>query len=85
MIPYLVTILAIGLIVVSVQSIKLEEKFAWKELEYAWPSEQIKQEALTSGAYKVENNLPLGLDIWRDKLFITVPRFVNINLSSIII
>lgn len=78
MIRYLrtLTTLFVIVIVASVQCIKLEEKYAWQELEFAWPSEEIKQKALASGAYKVENNLPLGLDVWNDKLFITVPRFV---------
>lgn len=53
---------------------KLEPKYRWKEVQYAWPSESAREEAVTSGRYKVENNLPLGLDIWKDKLFITVPR-----------
>lgn len=56
---------------------KLEEKFKWKEVSYAWPSEQAKEEAITSGRYKPENNLPLGLEVWKDKLFITVPRYAK--------
>lgn len=56
------------------ESIKLDQKFLWKELEFEWPSEQAKRQALDSGSYIVENNLPLGLDIWKNKLFITVPR-----------
>lgn len=61
----------------SVQCKKLQEKFSWKELEFAWPSEEAKQEAIKSGSYVIENNLPLGLDVWKDKLFITVPRYVQ--------
>ena len=53
---------------------KLQEKFMWKELEFAWPSEEAKEEAIKSGRYVESHNLPLGLDIWKDKLFITVPR-----------
>lgn len=53
---------------------KLQEKFSWKELEFAWPSEEAKQEAIRSGKYIESHNLPLGLDVWNDKLFITVPR-----------
>lgn len=56
------------------ESIKLEQKYLWKEVEFAWPSEVAKRQAIDSGSYIVENNLPLGLDIWQDKLFITVPR-----------
>lgn len=53
---------------------KLQEKFRWKEVAYAWPSESVKEDAIKSGRYQPENNLPLGLDVWKDKLFITVPR-----------
>jgi hypothetical protein len=61
-------------VVACVSGKKLEEKFSWKELEFAWPSEEDKQEAIKSGKYIESNNLPLGLDVWNDKLFITVPR-----------
>lgn len=54
---------------------ELQEKFKWKEVSFAWPSESAKEEAITSGQYKPENNLPLGMEIWKDKLFITVPRY----------
>lgn len=53
---------------------KLEEKFRWKEVSYAWPSELAKEDAIKSGRYQSENNLPLGLDIHENRLFITVPR-----------
>lgn len=62
----------------------LQEKFAWKEVDYAWESESQKEEAVTSGRYIVENNLPLGLDIWRDKLFITIPRQVNNSMLLLV-
>lgn len=55
-------------------SAKLDEKFKWKEVSYAWESESAKEEAIKSGRYQPENNLPLGLEVWKDKLFITVPR-----------
>lgn len=58
----------------TVSAIKLQERFAWQELEYDWPSAEAKQQAIDSGVYIPANNLPLGMDVWRDKLFITVPR-----------
>lgn len=61
-------------VVASAAGKKLEEKFSWKELEFNWPSEEVKQEAIRSGKYVESNNLPLGLDVWKNKLFITVPR-----------
>ena len=53
---------------------KLEEKYMWKELDFAWPSDEVKQEAIKSGRYVESHNLPLGLEVWKDKMFITVPR-----------
>lgn len=52
----------------------LTEKFAWKHIEYIWPDDATKEDAIINGHYKPDNNLPLGLDVWGDKLFITVPR-----------
>lgn len=64
------------LLIVSVSfAKKLEEKYSWKELEFAWPSEEVKQEAIKSGKYIESHNLPLGLEVWNDKVFITVPRY----------
>lgn len=74
-IPSLICILLAVSRTVLVDGVKLREKFKWREVSYAWPSEEAKQEALSSGQYVVHNNLPLGLERWRDKLFITVPRW----------
>ncbi|CAH1995389.1 unnamed protein product [Acanthoscelides obtectus] len=52
-----------------------QEVFSWKEMEFAWPSKEAMDEAVKSGEYIRENNLPLGIDRWKDKLFVTVPRF----------
>lgn len=76
-IPFVKLLLATTAIIVgasAVSAIKLQERFAWQELEYDWPSAEARQQAIDSGAYVPANNLPLGMDVWRDKLFITVPR-----------
>lgn len=57
----------------------LEEVFGWNELSFAWPSNEAKENAIKSGDYVPENNLPLGLDRWKDKLFVTVPRYFNLE------
>ena len=66
--------LTLVLAVVGVNCLKLQEKFAWKDVTYEWPSTEAYQAALSSGQYIPENNLPLGIERWRNKLFITVPR-----------
>ncbi|CAH0555325.1 unnamed protein product [Brassicogethes aeneus] len=54
---------------------KLETVYEWKEVEFAWPSEEAKANAIKEGQYISANNLPLGLDRWKDKLFVTVPKW----------
>lgn len=55
----------------------LDEVFAWKELPFVWPNEDARNAAIKDGDYVPENNLPLGLDRWKDKLFVTIPRWKN--------
>ncbi|EDW63659.1 protein yellow [Drosophila virilis] len=54
---------------------KLEERFSWTQLTFDWPSAETETEAKTSGHYIAENNLPLGVERWENKLFVTVPRW----------
>ena len=56
---------------------RLTERFAWTHVDYAFPSERIRQEALYTGLYVPENNLPVGIEVWRNKMFITVPRWMK--------
>lgn len=74
-----VLVLTVIAIIIGISNAKkLEEKYSWKELDFAWPSEEVKQEAIKTGRYIEGHNLPLGLDVWKDKVFITVPRYVCI-------
>lgn len=54
---------------------KLQEHFQWNAIDYEFPSEAMRIHALQTGRFKPENNLPVGIEIWRDKMFITVPRW----------
>lgn len=65
-------IAALGIAAAAIE--KLTEKFAWQELEFAWPSDDAREAAIREGSYIRSNNLPLALDVWRDKIFLTVPR-----------
>lgn len=56
-------------------TIKLEEQFIWKQVDFAWPNADAKNDAIKSGEYIPGHNLPLGLGRWKDKLFVTVPRW----------
>ncbi|XP_045473008.1 protein yellow [Harmonia axyridis] len=71
------TILAVSVFVAGSHAAKLDNVFEWNELSFSWPDEKTKEEAIQKGRYVPENNLPLGLDRWNDKLFVTVPRWKN--------
>ncbi|KAJ8982128.1 hypothetical protein NQ317_002854 [Molorchus minor] len=72
-----------GLVGFCAAAAKLEEVFAWKEVSYAWPNDEARNEAVKNGEYIRENNLPLGLERWKDKLFVTVPRWKSGVASSL--
>lgn len=55
----------------------LLERFTWKNMDFAYPDERARQSAMASGEYIPENSLPVGIEIWRNKLFVTVPRWRN--------
>ncbi|XP_055684674.1 protein yellow [Lutzomyia longipalpis] len=54
---------------------KLQEVFSWKELDFVFPNEQLKQRALARGDYIPRNGLPVGIEHWGNKLFVSVPRW----------
>lgn len=60
--------------------------FAWPTLDYEFNSIEERDEAIFQADYIAENNLPLGLEVWRDKVFISVPKWkegVPATLSTV--
>lgn len=60
----------------------LTRKFAWKYIDYALSPKERMQAVLT-GKYIPENNLPVGIEIVGDRMFVSVPRWApgnNLNL-----
>lgn len=49
-------------------------KFQWKTIDFAWEGSE-RESAITNGSYVPVHNMPTGLARWRDKLFITIPRW----------
>lgn len=49
--------------------------YEWKQLDYQFPSPEARQRALDSKQFIPENNIPMGLEIYGDRMFITVPRW----------
>lgn len=53
----------------------LVERFHWRFVDYAFPTEDDRQAALAQGSYVPENNLPVGIEVWNNKIFVSVPRW----------
>lgn len=59
---------------------KLTELYKWSSLDYTFASDEHKNYALERGEFVPENNLPVGIEVWKNKLFVTVPRWSNGNM-----
>lgn len=53
----------------------LVERFRWRFVDYEFPSEEARYAAIAQGLYIPENNLPVGIELWQDKIFVSVPRW----------
>lgn len=51
--------------------------YQWKILDFQYPSSAHRSRAIASGDFVPENNLPLGVDAFGDRLFVTMPRWKN--------
>ncbi|CAF4787906.1 unnamed protein product [Pieris macdunnoughi] len=70
----------------------LPPSFQWKVIDFSW-DESAREAAISTGAYVPENNMPAGIARWKNKLFITIPRwkkgvpaslnYININGNQI--
>lgn len=53
----------------------LRVAYQWKIIDYDFPTDQDRRIAINNREFIPENNLPLGLEVFGDRLFITVPRW----------
>ncbi|XP_065353121.1 protein yellow-like [Cloeon dipterum] len=56
-------------------SARLQELFTWNQVDFAWPSKAARDAAIQTGAFVPENQMPLGIEVWKDRLFVTLPRW----------
>ncbi|PNF20871.1 hypothetical protein B7P43_G11191 [Cryptotermes secundus] len=60
---------------IEAKNTKLEDVFHWNLVDFNYPDDTSRRKSIMSKQFIPENNLPLGLDVWEDKLFVTVPRW----------
>nr|ATU82719.1 venom major-royal-jelly/yellow-like protein 1 [Pristhesancus plagipennis] len=52
-----------------------QEVFGWSQVDFTFQSEATRQNAIRSGDYIPESNLPLGMEVYKGRVFITLPRW----------
>ncbi|XP_017089271.2 protein yellow [Drosophila bipectinata] len=69
-------LLLLGLLVApSWAAYKLQERYSWNQLDFAFPNNRLKEQAMASGDYIPQNALPVGVEHYGNRLFVTVPRW----------
>lgn len=51
--------------------------FEWRQLDFEYPTFLDRQRAILNGEFIPTNSVPLGVDRWRNRLFVTMPRWKN--------
>ncbi|EAT42756.1 AAEL005738-PA [Aedes aegypti] len=70
----------------------LRVAYQWSQIDFEFPSEAARSSAIASGDYIAENVIPVGLEVYKRRLFLTLPRwkagipaslaYININETS---
>lgn len=49
--------------------------YQWKQIDYEYPNIGERQAAIANGDFIQENVIPVGIEVYRDRLFVTLPRW----------
>lgn len=60
---------------ISEAAFKLEERYNWRELDWVFPNQAVRNRAIAAGEYIPRNGLPVGIERWGNRLFVSVPRW----------
>ncbi|XP_017782545.1 PREDICTED: uncharacterized protein LOC108566921 [Nicrophorus vespilloides] len=58
----------------SAQKMEFNVEYKWTHLNYTWPSQEVYDQAVKDGAYVPENNAPVGIKFYKDKLYLALIR-----------
>lgn len=52
----------------------LEIKYQWKTIDFNYTSAEKRQEAIDKQTFIPNNVIPVGLEVYKDRLFLSLPR-----------
>jgi hypothetical protein len=53
----------------------LRVAYQWKQMDFEFPNIDERQAAITNLTFVSENVIPVGLEVYKNRLFITLPRW----------
>lgn len=56
---------------------------SWNYVDFNFANESVRNALISCGDYIPENNMPLGMQVWNDKVFITIPRWKKGVISNL--
>lgn len=60
---------------VAVAKDNLHVAYEWREMDFQYDSPDQRWSAIERGAFKPANVIPFGLEVYRQRLFVTLPRW----------
>ncbi|GBP65437.1 Protein yellow [Eumeta japonica] len=64
-------------------AIHMQERYSWNVLDWSYPDDYSRQQDLLSGALVPENALPVGIERWRNKLFVLFHQIPNSSTREV--
>lgn len=53
----------------------LQIAYQWKEIDFEFSSDKQRQDAIENGTFVVANVIPMGLEVYKNRLFLTLARW----------
>uniref|UniRef100_A0A6V7KAB5 Uncharacterized protein n=1 Tax=Bracon brevicornis TaxID=1563983 RepID=A0A6V7KAB5_9HYME len=65
----------LGFLAAAQATNRATEVYHWQIVDVHWPSENAKSEAISANRYIAKNNVLAGIKVWKNQMFLTVPRW----------
>lgn len=65
---------SVTLFAINALANNLELKFQWKTIDFDYETADLRQNAIDKQTFIPNNVIPIGLDIYKDRLFLSLPR-----------
>jgi hypothetical protein len=68
-------LMSVLLLAATIVADQLKVEYEWKQIDFLFPSVDERQAAISSESFIQENVIPVGLEVYENRLFITLPRW----------